>query len=144
MVAGIVGCDHDPRDPRRSDRVGARGRLALVTAGLERHVDGRARQVPVAGRLDCLDFGVRAAERLVVALADDLRIERDHGADERIGADPSSSLLGQLDRPREVPAIDVALGGHDVLWRIGPTPSGCLGDPYGAAVDGEHLPPLSR
>ena len=41
LLGGVVGGDHDPRDPGLEDRVDARRLAALVRAGLERHVHRR-------------------------------------------------------------------------------------------------------
>ena len=56
--------------PGLDDRVGARRRLALVAARLERDVERRAGQVGVAGGRDRVDLGVRPAVVGVPALAE--------------------------------------------------------------------------
>jgi hypothetical protein len=89
-----------------------------VAARLERHVQGRAAQVAAARGLDRLDLRVRPAQHLVKALAQDLVVAADHRSDERVGADPSPSALGQRDRAGEMAAIDVGRGGHG-LWSAG-------------------------
>ena len=60
LLGGVVGGDHDPRDPGLEQRVDARGLAPLVCAGLERHVHrrpggvvaplGRSRRAPPAPR----------------------------------------------------------------------------------------------
>ena len=84
---GIVRADDHAPDPGLQDRVGARRRLALVTAGLQRHVQRRAAQVLQAARLDRVDLGVGAPKTLVPALAEHLAVARDHRADDRVGLD---------------------------------------------------------
>ncbi len=62
LLGRVVGGDHHPLDARLQDRLGARRRLALVAAGLERHVQRRPAQVGQAARLDRVDLRVHAAE----------------------------------------------------------------------------------
>ena len=122
VLARVVRGDHHARDPGRADRLRARRRAAVVAAGLERHVQRRAVQVGPAAP-DRLDLGVRAAELLVKALAEDLLVAADDRADERVRADPPAASLGQLDRAGEVAAIDVGRRGHGVwIGRIGRPP----------------------
>ena len=56
------------------------------------------------------DLGVRAAELGVPALADHLAAARDHGADERVRADPAPAALGQLEGAAKVSLILLSLG----------------------------------
>ena len=67
---------------------------------------------PVPRGADRLDLGVRAAELAVIALAERSVAVGDHGADQRVGADPAAPLLGDLDRPRQVAAIGIGGGRH--------------------------------
>ena len=115
---GVVGGDDDAFDPRLADRVGARRRPALVAARLERDVQRRATEVLRPGGTNRLDFRVGAPELAVKALAEDLTVPGDHGADERIGADLATALLSQLDRSGKVAAIGVGLERH-VCWPEG-------------------------
>ena len=78
--------------------------------------DRRARRVlaPRAGVLDRRDLGVDAAELGVEALADHLAPDaRQHGADERVGADPPPALLGELERAAEQRPVGLCGGGLD-------------------------------
>ena len=107
LLARVLGGDHDARDPRREDGPGA-GRLApLVGAGLESHVQGRPRRVvsPGAAVVQGRDLGVGPAQPGVEPLADRLAVAHQHGADERVGADPAAAALGQLQRPSEVEPV---------------------------------------
>ena len=72
LLARIVGGDHDPRDPRLEDRLGAGRLAALVRAGLQRHVHRRPGRV-VAARAavgERRPLGVQTAELGVEPLAD--------------------------------------------------------------------------
>ena len=76
------------------------GVVAVVRARLERDVERRAARA-LAGRLERDDLGVRAAVPLVPALADDLAVADDDGADDGFGYASSAAALGQLERPLE-------------------------------------------
>ena len=60
---------------------------------------------PGAAVVQGRDLGVGAAELGVEALADRLAVAHQHRADERVGADPSATALGQLQRPLEVEPV---------------------------------------
>ena len=107
LLARVLRCDHDARDPRRQDGAGA-GRLApLVGAGLEGHVQGRPRWVlsPGAAVVQGRHLGVGPAQPGVEPLADRLAVAHQHGAHERVWADLAAAALGQLQRPSEVEPI---------------------------------------
>ena len=78
------------RPPARSRPPGSprcrAGLVADVTARLQRDVERGAAQVGFAAGGDRVDLGVRAAEDLVPALADDALVAHDHGADGRVRA----------------------------------------------------------
>ena len=73
--------------PAASDRVDARRRRAVVGARLHRHVERRAAGA-LAGGLERDDLAVPAAVRLGRALADDLAVRDDDGADGRLRIGP--------------------------------------------------------
>ena len=54
-----------------------------------------------------LDLGVRAAEAVVPALAQDLAVADEHGPDERVRADLAEPSLGELEGAREVEVVGV-------------------------------------
>jgi hypothetical protein len=112
VLGRIVGGDEDPANPGLADRIGAGRGEPVMTAGLERDIHRRAAQFTTSGGADRLDLGVRRTQLAVVALADGAVVVGDHGSDERIGADPSASLLGDLDRAGEVTAIAIGDGCH--------------------------------
>ena len=117
LLARIVGGDHDAGDPGLEDRLDA-GRLPpLVGAGLERHVHRRPGRVlaPRAAVRQRRPLGVQPAELGVEALADHLAVADDHGADQRIGADPPAPALGQLQRPRRCARSVAVSGGHRLI-----------------------------
>ena len=79
---------HDPGDARGDDRVGARRRLAVVRARLERDVEvGAARGL--AGAAQGLDFRMRPTAWLGPAAADNPRLAAiaadNDGADRGVG-----------------------------------------------------------
>ena len=110
------------RSPSRSDRrsaittrairasriaLGARRLPAVVGAGLERHVHGRAggstprpRHASIAAT-----SAWAVAELGVKALADHLAVAHEHRADERVGAHLPAASLGQLQRPPQLDTI---------------------------------------
>ena len=100
LLGRVVGADHDAREPGRDDRVGARRRLALVAAGLERHVERRAVRGRRRRRRDRLDLGVRAAVGAVPALAQDHAVARDDRAHDRVGLHVAQPVVGELDGTR--------------------------------------------
>ena len=122
VLARVVGGDDDARDPGLPDRVGARRRAALVAAGLERHVQGRAAQIATLGGADRLDFGVRRAEflwkpspstscwRPITAPTSGFGLTRPRP--------PSASSIARARWRRSVSVVaDMA-----APWRIGPQP----------------------
>ena len=112
LLGWIVGTDDHTPDPRLHDRVGAWGRLALVTARLQRHVQRRLAQVGQAARLDRVDLRMRSTELFVPALAERLAVARHHRADDRVGLDHAPAVARELDRARQVPPVGVRAGGH--------------------------------
>ena len=96
---GVVERDDDPGDAGRDQRVGARRRVAVVGAGLERAVRGGAAG-PVAGVAQRRDLGVRTGrERSGRALADDLAVAREHAADPGLGAVRRRAARASVERP---------------------------------------------
>ena len=112
LLGRVVGGDDDAPDAGLDDRVGARRRLALVAARLERDVERRAFEVGHPAGLDRVDLGVRAAVDLVPALAEHLAVARDHGADDRVRLDRPEPPAGELDRTREMQPVGVGAAGH--------------------------------
>ncbi len=112
LLGRVVGGDDDAADACREDRVGARRRLALVTARLQRHVQRRVGQILHAACLDRVDLGVRGAEAFVPALADHLLAARDDRADDRVGLDRARAVARELDRAREVRHVGVDADRH--------------------------------
>jgi hypothetical protein len=66
-----------------------------MTARLQRDIEGRATR-RLAGRLQRLNFGVRPAEPLVPALADEGSVADHDRAHERVRLDEAPAALGQL------------------------------------------------
>ena len=73
----------------------------MVRAGLERDVERRAAGA-LARRGERDDLRVRPARPLVPALAHDLAVAHDDGADERVRVRRAASALGELERALEV------------------------------------------
>jgi len=92
--------DNDAGDSGGEDGLGAGAGLALMAARLERDVHRRpfGLDAEVAAVLDRVDLRVRAAELLVVALADELAGLDDDAADRRVGLARADSFLCQLQR----------------------------------------------
>ena len=80
---GVLDRDDDAPDAGGDERVGTRTGAAVVGAGLERDVRGRA-AAPVTGRVQRFDLGVRAARRLRRALADDDTVPHEDTTDPRV------------------------------------------------------------
>ena len=105
LLGRVVAGDDDAPDAGREDGVRARRLLTVVAARLERHVEGGALQVGVAGGRDRVDLRVRAAVLLVPALAEHPIVLDHHRSDHRVGAHAAHAALGELDGPREVLVI---------------------------------------
>ena len=112
VLGRIVAGDDDPPDAGLADRLGAWRCAPLVAARLERDVERRPGEIMTPGIADRLHLGVRRAERRVIALAERPAVDRDHGADERIGRNAAGAVLGELDRPRQVACVGVGLERH--------------------------------
>ena len=103
----------------------------MVGAGLERDVERRAARA-LAGRLERGDLRVRAAGALVPALAHDLAVADEHGADDRIRV-PSCRARARPARARaraarssfigDERADEPAVGARDVLGRRSRVPA---------------------
>jgi hypothetical protein len=100
---------HYPSEARPKNRIGARRRFSMMTAGLQGHVQRRA-----LGRLSCLgqgvDFRMGQAEAFVPAFSDQGAALHYHGADQRIRFDITATPLGQLERPGHPFLITIAHG----------------------------------
>ena len=99
LLGRVVGGDHDAADPGPQDRVGARRRLALVAAGLERDVEGRVREILQAAGLDRVDLGVHAAVFAVPALTQDLAVADHDGAHHGIRLDGAGAVARRARSP---------------------------------------------
>ena len=96
----ILRADHDPRDARGDQRVGARRRRAVMGARLESDVDRRPpRALTCARERDHL--GVRPPLPLVPALPDHLAVRDDHRAHDRVRIGGAAPSLGELEGPLE-------------------------------------------
>ena len=96
---GVFQRRHHARDAGLDDGVGARRRLALMRARLERHVHrGALRRL--LGAAQRLDLGMRAAAGLRPAAADDDAILDDHRADRRIGPGVAEPAPAERERQR--------------------------------------------
>ena len=112
LLGGIVGADDDASDPGLHDRLGAGRRLALVAAGLQRHVQRGPGEVGEAAGLDRVDLGVGGAEAFVPPLPKHLAVARDHRADHGVGLDRPDAAARELDRAGEVQLVGVGDDGH--------------------------------
>jgi hypothetical protein len=107
---GIGHGGNDAAHTRRQQRVGARRRATLMTAGLKRHVDGRPART-FSGSAQSMHFGVLLAGAQMPAFADDLAIIDDDATDTRIGGRGLQTQLGQAQRPRH----HFVIGGAETL-----------------------------
>src|SRR6202034_4953964 len=105
LLVLIVGAHDHALNTGAQDRIGARRRVALVTAGLQRYVQGRAGEIDRSTGFDRGDLGVRPAVALVPTFAEDLPVARHDRADARVGLDLARPLLGQLDCACEVRSV---------------------------------------
>src|SRR5581483_11638732 len=96
----VARADDDARHAGRDDGVGARRRAAVMGAGLEGHVERRPAR-PLARLLERDRLRVTDGVVLVPALADDLPVADDHGADERMVADLAAAAFRELERALE-------------------------------------------
>jgi hypothetical protein len=115
LLGRVVGGDDHAPDARREDGGGARRRLALVAARLQRDVQRRVGEVLDAAGLDRVDLRVRGAVAFVPALSEHLPGARDDRADDRIGLDLPRAALRELDRSRQVQLVGVDADRHDLL-----------------------------
>jgi hypothetical protein len=104
LGCGVVGGDHHAGDTGLEDRVGAGLRAPVMTARLERDVEGPARRVLVA-RGQRHPFGVRLPGGLRDALAYHPPALHEHGPHHGIGTRLAAGLGGQLDGPEEVSRV---------------------------------------
>src|SRR5271156_4285438 len=72
LLAGVLGGDHDPRDPRCQDRLCAGWLAALVSTGLKRHIHrGPGRVLPASTAvLQRGPLGMQVSQLGVPTLAD--------------------------------------------------------------------------
>ena len=112
LLGGVVRADDDAPDPGLRDRLGAGRRLALVAAGLERHVQRGSGEVGQTAGLDRIDLGVGGAEAFVPPLPQHLAVARHDGADDGVGLDRPDAAPCELDRAGEVQPVGVGDDGH--------------------------------
>jgi hypothetical protein len=97
---GIQGPGHDSRHSGVEDRARARRCRPEAAAGLERHVECRTAGL-LAGGPKRDDLRMRAPLALVAALADNLPVLDDDGADNGIRTRRPAPALGELERALE-------------------------------------------
>jgi hypothetical protein len=85
---GIFNGGDYTANTRSDQRLGARWRTTMMTAGLERDIDRRTTHIdtPRGSITQRIDFGMRFSGTLSVTAGDDLSITDDHAAHARIGA----------------------------------------------------------
>ena len=101
LLTGIVGGDHDPRDPRLENRLDARRLPAGVRARLQRQVHRRPGRIvaPLGAIGQRRPLRVQIAKLGVESLADHLASPHHDSSDERIGTDSPPPALRKLKRP---------------------------------------------
>ncbi|VTM86327.1 Uncharacterised protein [Raoultella ornithinolytica] len=92
---------HDAGNARGNQRVAARRRSAVMTAGFQRHIGSGAPGF-FAGHAQRMNFRMRLAGTIVKTFADNLAVLDDHTADIRIGMGRKAPALRQLKRSRHV------------------------------------------
>ncbi len=102
--------DH-ARKPRFDQGIGARGRAAVVAAGLERDI-GRGAHRARAGLAQCADFGVRLTSAHMPALAYDGLPARDHAADARIRIRRFKPAFRKRERAAHRPLVECREAAH--------------------------------
>src|ERR1043166_926866 len=101
---GVLQRRDDTFDPGTDNGVGARRRLALMRAWLERDVHRRALG-GLLGALERLDLGMGAAAVLRPAARKDDAVLDDHGADRRIGPGVAEATPAEIERQRHVARV---------------------------------------
>ena len=101
---GVAATDYDAADTRVQDRLGARTGTALVVAGLQGHIERRARDRG-AGFADRVDLGVRLTGPFVMPHREDLPVANDGCSYAWVRARTAS--LGILDGPSHHLAFEV-------------------------------------
>ena len=108
---GVLERRYDARNARRDDSVGARRRLAVVRAGLQRDVQrGAARRR--AGAPQCLDLGMGPATSLRPAAADNDAVLDDHRADGGVRPGPPQPAPAERKRQRHEAHVVTTAGGR--------------------------------
>jgi hypothetical protein len=106
----VVGGDHHAGDAGGHDRVGARRRAAVMAAGLQRHVHGRARRV-ARGLLERHHLGVALARRLGDPLPDHAPVLDHDGTDHGVRAGLPARASSKFDGPQKVLCVALRRGG---------------------------------
>src|SRR5207237_3785855 len=108
LTIWILGRRNDARDTGGDNGVRAGWRFPMVHTRLEGDIQGRAPSA-LAGLIERGDFGMRAAIACVEALADDLTVANDDGADHWVRRRLSPPASGKVECPAHVRAIVLAL-----------------------------------
>lgn len=126
---GVDQGDDGAGDAGVEQSLPARRRAAMVVARLQGDHRGAASGVP-ACRGQGVDFGVRFAFALVVALADHVPVAvEDHAADRWVRAGAAQAERRQQDRPLHGPGLDLGCHRHRLAFSAGgrrPSESGPL------------------
>src|SRR5439155_23995096 len=93
--------NHNPRDARLENRLGAWRSLSEVVARLERYVHGRSAGA-IAGGLERNHFGVRLSRTCVVSFPDNDTVANDNSADHWVRRCLTPALLGEGQRATHV------------------------------------------
>src|SRR5712692_5492942 len=114
---GIADGSHDAPHTRRTDRVDAWGRFAVMRAWLQRDDECRAARL-VAGCVKRLDFRMRSAEFRVPAFRDNVITVQDHGTDQRIRRHPSPPAPRELEPAAHRVALAISLQSAPLATRL--------------------------
>ena len=92
---GVEQSYHDAADAMGDDGIGAGGLLAVVAAGLQRHIHRGTGAVDASGvgGAEGVAFGVQVAVAMVIAARQHLAIAHNERTNEGIGIDPTLALL---------------------------------------------------
>jgi len=117
---GVLHGGDDPDDAGLEDTFDAGAGAPLMAAGFEGHIEGGLFGL-IAGLLDGVDLGMRPAQFLMPAFADDAAILDQQSADHRIGTDQAASLCRQFKGAGHIVLIKSgrAILRHSILSFIG-------------------------
>jgi len=112
LLGGVVRGDHHAPDAGLQDGLGARRGLALVAAGLQRHVQGGSAQILQPAGLDRVDLRVGGSVAFVPALPKDRPVAGDDRANDRVGLDGPPPVVRELDGTGEVSLVGLGADWH--------------------------------